>query len=346
MVTLEDVASRAGVSPATVSRCLNRPGSVRAEKRARVEAAIAALGYVPHGAARALASRRSGMIGAIFPALDSALFGGALEALQRVMAEAGYTVVVAASGDDPALEQRHLRHMLQSGIDAVALVGSRRPAETYELIRGRGIPYLTLWRTAAENSHPAVGFDNGLAAEKLTDYLTGLGHERFAVFSGFIDRNDRAADRLAGVERGLAKAGLGLDPALVFQRSFGLEAGREMLRLALDVPKPPTAVICGAEPFAYGALFEAAELGLQVPDDISIAGFDNLSLAAHIRPSLTTLATPQREIGEQAASYLLAKLAGEAVQPPPPLATSLVIRQSTGRPPKAAVQPKQKRTQQ
>lgn len=129
--TQEDVARAAGVSPATVSRCLNNPEIVRPAVKARVETAMRALDYVPHGAARSLASRRSRMIGAIFPSLDSALFGGALEALQSEIADAGYTLVVASSGYDVGRERDHVRNLLASGIDALMLVGGARDEVVY-----------------------------------------------------------------------------------------------------------------------------------------------------------------------------------------------------------------------
>ncbi len=328
--TLEDVARKAGVSPATVSRCLNYPDRVRHDKRRRVMEAIKALDYVPHGAARALASRHSRMIGAIFPAVDNALFGSALEVFQKRMADAGYTVAVASSGYDTRLEERHVHNMLQSGIDALVMVGVERRAEVYDVIQRRGIPYAVLWRSAKGSLHPCIGFDNVQAAENLTDYLVGLDHREFAVFSGLLEDNDRASDRLEGVRRGLAKVGVTLRPELLFERPFGVDEGREMFRLAMTSGVTPTAIVCGSEPFAYGAIFEAMDMGVGIPRDVSIAGFDNLWLARQMTPSLTTVSTPHRDIGEEAAKYLLARLAGRRTSQPRPLETSLIIRNSTG----------------
>lgn len=332
-VTLEDVAHMAKVSPATVSRCLNRPDSVNLDKRARVNHAIQALGYVPHGAARALASKQSRMVGAVFPAIDNTLFGTSLDAFQRTMAEADYTVIVASSTYDPALEKRHVRRMLESGIDALLLVGLLRDEETYDLIRAHGIPYVTVWRSAAQQAHPAVGFDNCAAAEHLTDYLFSLGHERIAVFSGILEHNDRAQDRLAGVRKSYAKHGHSLAAQYLIERPFGVEQGREMLRLIMSLDEPPTAIFCGAEPLAYGAIFEAAAQKIPVPGRVSIAAFDDTWLAAQISPKLTTVRTPNMEIGEEAAKYLVATLSGVQPPLPRPLETDLIIRESTGRPP-------------
>lgn len=332
-VTLHDVARLAGVSIATVSRCLNKPDAVRADKRKNVETAIRTLGYVPDGTARALVSRRSRMIGAIFPAIDSALFGSALEEFQQQLAAEGYTVVVASSGYDPELELQHVRNLIQNGIDALLLVGMSRSPEVYRLIEMRQIPYVTVWRNSAGSQHPSIGFDNVAAAEHLTDYLVGLGHRRFAVFSGLLAGNDRARDRVEGVRRSLERQGIDLPADAVLERPFGVDEGREMARLVLTGPNPPTAIVCGSEPFAYGSIFEAKDMGIDIPRQLSVSGFDDLWLASQIRPSLTTVRTPHGEIGKEAAKYLLARLNGRQLAPPRALETQLIIRKSTASPP-------------
>jgi len=329
-VTLKDVARAADVSAATVSRFINTPVAVRTDKRQRIEDAIKTLGYVPHGAAQALASRRSRMIGAIFPSIDNTLFGCALEVFQHHASAADYTVVVASSEYDPELETRQVRRLLRSGVDALLLVGVERSPEVYNLITARKIPYVTLWRSGGDILHPCVGFDNVAATEHLTDYLIGLGHKRFGVFSGLLKHNDRAQDRVSGVYKSLENHGISAENATILERQFGVDEGREMFRQITSNRNPPTAIICGSEPFAYGAIFEAAEMGIDVPGEISIAGFDDLWLSSQIKPSLTTIRTPQREMAERAARYLLARLSGEQVAAPRPLEIDLIIRNSTG----------------
>jgi len=328
--TLGDVARLAEVSPATVSRCLNNPQSVRPEKRARILQAVETLDYVPHAAARALASRRSRMIGAVFPSLDSALFGGALEAFQKEIAASGYTVVVASSGYDPDAEQVHVRNLLESGVEGLMLIGGRRSEAIYRLIDATGIPYVLTWVSKAPGKRPCIGFDNAAAAAHLTQYLYELGHRRFAVLSGFTEHNDRAAARLDGVAQFLAARGAPLDPDLVFERRFDVDDGREAFRLMMARDAPPTALVCGSEPLAYGAVFEALEAGIRVPQDISIAGFDDMWLAAQMTPALTTVQTPRTEMGRDAARYLLARLSGAEIADPRPLETRLIVRRSTG----------------
>lgn len=330
--TLEDVARLAGVSTATVSRCMNRPATVRVEKRIRIQDAIDRLGYVRHGAARALASRRTRMVGAVFPSLDSALFGGALEAFQAELTKAGYTVVVASSGYDAEQEAHHIRNLLESGIDALMLIGAERPRSIVKLIEATRIPFVQAWVSEAANGHACIGFDNRGAAAHLTEYLLMLGHRRFGVISGILAGNDRSTARLAGIRDALGSFGLDLGPEAVVERPFGADSGREAMNIIMAQDPPPTAVICGSEPFAYGAVFGARSLGLRIPEDVSIAGFDDMWLASHLDPPLTTVRTPRMEMGREAAHYLLAKLRGRAVAHPRPLETRLVVRRSTAPP--------------
>ena len=333
---MEDVARIAGVSPATVSRCINQPQSVRPEKRARIQNAIDQLGYLPNGAARALASRKSRMIGAILPSLDNMLFGGPLEAFQKAVGSAGYTVAVACSEYDQQHERIHIRNFLESRVDALLLVGAHRDPNIYRQIERQGIPYVLTWISSGDRQQHCVGFDNAAAAEHLIDYLVSLGHRRFGMISGFVEHNGRADARLSGVRRALARHDLPLQPDRVLHRPFEPDAGRDAFHILMTSPEPPTVVVCGSEPHAYGALFEARDMGIAVPDDVSVTGFDDMWLAGETSPALTTVRTPRDEMGRQAASHLLAQLRGERVAAPRPLQTTLVVRKSTAPPKKVA----------
>ena len=329
---MEDVARLAGVSPATVSRCINQPQSVRPEKRERIQSAIDHLGYVPNGAARALASRRSRMIGAILPSLDNMLFGGPLEAFQKEVGSAGYTVAVACSEYDQQHERVHIRNFLESRVDALLLVGAHRDPNLYRQIERQGIPYVLTWVSSGDRQEHCVGFDNAAAAAHLVDYLVSLGHRRFGMISGFVEYNDRAGARLTGVRKALACHQLPLDPELLLHRPFEPDAGRDAFHILMSHPEPPSVIVCGSEPHAYGAIFEARDMGIEVPESVSITGFDDMWLAGQTSPPLTTVRTPREEMGRQAAQHLLAQLRGERVAAPRPLETTLVVRRSTAPP--------------
>ncbi len=330
--TLGDVARAAGVSPATVSRCMNQPESVRAEKRERILSAIERLGYVPNGAARALASRKTRMIGAIMPSLDNMLFGGPLESFQKEIGSAGYTVAVACSEYDPQQERIHLRNFLESQVDGLLLVGERRSPEIYRQIERQGIPYVLTWVSSEARKEHCIGFDNAAAAEHVVDYLVSLGHRHFGMISGFVEHNDRAHARYDGVVTALRRHGLSLDPDQLLQRPFDPDAGRDAFHVLMSAENPPSVIVCGSEPHAYGALFEAADMGLKVPEDVSVTGFDDMWLASQTSPPLTTVRTPRGRMGRQAARHLLAQLRGERVVAPRPLETTLVVRKSTAPP--------------
>ncbi|MCY4469859.1 MAG: LacI family DNA-binding transcriptional regulator [Thiotrichales bacterium] len=330
--TILDVAGLAGVSPATVSRCLNRTASVRPELRARVEAAVDSLGYVPNQAARALVSRRSSTVGAVLPSLDSALFGRALESLQATLADAGYMLFVAASGYDLQREGEYIVDLVGKGVEALVLVGANRDPAIYDLLDRKGVSYVLLWTAEPAGGHPWVGFDNRSAANEVTGYLLDMGHRDVAVISGFTGVNDRALARVEGVREALRERGLELPDSRVLQRPFGVNEGREALRTLVSRDEPPSAVVCGTDPLAYGAVFESAAIGVRVPEDLSVTGFDDMLLSAHITPALTTVRTPQKQMGELAARRLIAVLTGEEPPAARPLEFELVVRGSTGPP--------------
>ena len=159
-----------------------------------------------------------------------------------------------------------------------------------------------------------------------------MGHRRIGVISGNLSGNDRATARMAGIEAALVDRGLILREDYVVQTVFGVTEGREAFRRLMTRQPRPTAVICGSEPFAYGAVFESQALGLKVPEDVSVTGFDDMALAAHITPGLTTVRTPRREMGAQAGRYLLSILAGNEPVAPRTMDFELIVRGSTAPP--------------
>ena len=179
----KDVARLAGVSTATVSRALNSPQDVDAETRRRVEIAIEQLRYVPHGAARALRSRRSRMIGAVVPSFDYALYARMTSALQTVLDERGYSLVLATHYYDLSTEVRVTEQLITHGVDAFAFVGLDHDARLYTLLNNYGRPYVLTWGVDHSGMHPSIGFDNRAATFAMTDYLIALGHRRFGLIS-------------------------------------------------------------------------------------------------------------------------------------------------------------------
>ena len=335
--TVADVARAAGVSTATVSRALNQPDSVRPALRAQVLAAVARLGYVAHAGARALSLRRSGTVGVVVPTIDNAIFASGLQAFQRRMAQAGQVVLLAFSDYDPAQEEAQVQALLARGVDALALTGlSQRPG-LMALLAQRGLPWVHTGTYPAPAGAACVGFRNAAAMTRAVQYLLDLGHRRIGMVAGLTAHNDRAADRVAGARQALAAAGLGLPARWLVESAYTLPAARQATRALLQSGPAPTALLCGNDVLAFGALLECAAQGLAVPQAMSVVGFDDLDLARQWRPPLSTVRVPTQAMWTLAAEHLLQRLDGRVTEAEQiELDVELVVRESTARVGKAA----------
>jgi LacI family transcriptional regulator len=334
--TVRDVARLAGVSIATVSRALSQPAVVRQQTRERVDQAIAELNYVADGAARALTTRRTRTVGALIPTLDNAIYAVSTHALQKTLEQANYTVLLACHEFDLAAEARLVRVFAERGVDALALVGTVHAEATERLLASLAIPHVLTWSIDRRRRNLCVGFDNRAAGRLIAEHLLQLGHRRIGMLSGIRDGNDRANDRLNGVRAALRRAGADLPDAAIEEVSYSLEDGRAGLG-SLLARHPVTAVVCGNDVLAIGAIQQAQQLGLQVPDDLSITGFDDMSFATVVSPALTTVRFPIAEVGVQAAHHLIAQLEGGGRPRSVELPVQLVVRRSTAPPARVQV---------
>jgi len=332
---VEDVAAAAGVSGATVSRAINRTGPVSDAIRKRIEQAVAELGYVPNGAARALASHRTRVIGVVIPTLENANFAITAEGAQRYLMKRGYHILVATSDYDPEQEWEQIQSLASHGVDGIVLVGAQRDARVVEFLRSRQLPFVVTW-TLADAPTPSVGFDNAEAARRLATHLIDLGHRHIGVIAGLTRNNDRAAARLEGISRALSDHKLVVAREMLLERPYKIVEGQLALRALMAMSPPPTAVICGNDHLAFGALIECGRQGIRVPGQLSVVGFDDLEFASQIVPPLTTVRVPAEEIGRRAAEYLVAHLCGETAPQTTEVMVSLIVRDSSGPPPQPA----------
>ncbi len=324
---LADIAAMAGVSVATASRSLAQPGIVRAETLHKVRAAALQLGG-PHALAEPRG--RGAGIAAIVPTLDNAIFSRALQAMQATLAEAGQSLLVASSDYRPDTELAALRGLLARGIDGVVLVGAQRPPEAWDLLEEAGIPVVLTW--CGDPRFDGVVVDNRAAGRLAARHLIGLGHKRLGVVCGARRHNDRQRERADGVRDALAEAGLDLPDWRVIEQEVTLAGGRTACATLLSLAEPPTAIICGIDHLAVGCLVEAQSRGMVVPDELSVVGIDNLEMAAHLSPALTTVHIPTARIGEAAARAMLARLSGVAACGVLELPIELVVRHSSAPP--------------
>ncbi|MFX4221585.1 MAG: LacI family DNA-binding transcriptional regulator [Thalassobaculum sp.] len=328
---IEDVARVAGVSTATVSRCLNNPGTVREATRLTVEAAISELGYTPNFGARALAMNRTHTIGAVIPTMENAIFARGFQAVQERLSDAGTTLLLASSGYDPDREAGQIRALLQRGVDGLLLVGESRPDSTYDLLASRDVPIVLVWCNGEKTGHVCVGFDNRHAAHQMARTVLDYGHRRIAMVAGITAWNDRATRRVEGVRQALAAESLTLDEANLVEADYSLEAGAQALRRLMSETPRPTAIICGNDVLAAGVLMGARQMNISVPDELSITGFDDIDLASVLDPALTTVHVPHRRMGWTAADRLLAIKSGSPPEGNISFSTDLVIRASLTR---------------
>ncbi len=330
-VTVREVAHAARVSMATVSRVLNGNSSVDQDLCKRVTAAARRLGYTPHAAARALASQRSRTIGAVIPTLENINFAVGVAALQRRITEAGYTLLLGSSNYDLKEELRQVKALAAHGVAGIMLVGAQHASGLYELLQAKKIPFVNTW--VLDPQHPCVGFDNREIGRALANHLLDLGHVEFGVIAQIIGNSDRAAGRVIGIREALAARGVALPLERLIECPHKITEGQLALRALMQSNRRPTAVICGTDVLAFGALIEARQLGFAVPRDLSIAGINDAEFAAHLTPPLTTMRLPADEIGTRAAEYLLGRVDSLAEGSITPVQVSLIVRASTASPP-------------
>ena len=295
MATLGDVALRAGVSAATVSRVLNHPGKVSTGIRERVMRAMGELGYVRDGAARALASRQSLTIGHVVPTLGIGIFASGVAALQRRLDEFGYQLLVAASDYDEAKEARQVRALIERGVDGIALVGQRHAPEIYQLLRSRQLPYVNTYQFDRQSPHPAIGFDNRIGTFALTRHLIDLGHREFGIVTAAPSLNDRIAARLKGILDCLDAHEIPPSARHIFEvPAQTIVEGRAATRALLAAHPDLTAIYCTTDTLAIGALCECRALGIRVPQDVSVAGYSDLEIVAAARSGAEHRPHPDR----------------------------------------------------
>jgi LacI family transcriptional regulator len=329
-IGLREVAKIAGVSTATVSRAINNPEVVSAVLRERIASVVQHLGWVPHAAARALATRRSGAIGAVFPTLTHGDFARALEGLQDELTGLGYTLLLARSNYDIDQEFRQVRKLVERGVDAVLLVGELHHPDLLPFLEQNDKPHLNLFVYNPNTHGLSIGPDNHKALYRLTQYLLELGHRRFGVIAQETTANDRAAARLQGIRDALAEHALAVRPDCFAVGPWTIREGRELFRRIVAREPRPTAVICGNGYLAVGALLESQVLGIRVPGQISIVGYDDIEIMCELPVPITTVRVSSEEVGRRAAKCIVTQLEGGKEVTEYECGAEIVIRASSG----------------
>jgi LacI family transcriptional regulator len=330
--TIADVARRAGVSTATVSRVLAGLGGARPETQRRVLEAAQALDYRPSEIARALKRRSTQTFGLIVTDIENPYFPQLVRSVEDAARAEGYAILLCNAADDPDREAFYLDLLVERRVDGLIIAASSLGVRHLEWLTAPRLP-VVLVNTAAPDVHlPSIMSDNGAGGRLAAEHLLGLGHRRFGYLMA-PPRNVDAPDRLAGVRQALKAAGLGEGAPTVTTGAPLVGGGEAAMLEMLDRDPRITAVVAYNDLMAIGALRAVRQRGLCVPDDISVVGFDDVAFAAYVDPPLTTIAQGTVEMGRWAVAQLARWLRAGA---PDPTATSiqlpvrLVVRGSTG----------------
>jgi len=331
-VTRDDVAARAGVTPSTVSYVINNgPRPVSTAARDRVLKAITELGYHPSDVARSLRTQRSMTLGLVIPNTANPFYAEVARAVEEVGFERGYTVFLCHSSHLPEREQRYAQMLRAKHVDGAIFHPTTADLGPLAFLSQAGIQVVVLERSVP--GYYCFVADERNGGYLATRHLLELGHRRIGCVVRTGDLTSSAA-RVEGYRAALAEVGLPLDGRLITESDFGYAAGAAASRRLLDLADRPTALVTHNDIIAIGAIKAAAEVGLRVPDDLSLVGYDDIAQAAYAVPELTTIAYPKHRIGRAAAELLLRLLAGEETIPPATivLPVHLVVRASTAPP--------------
>jgi DNA-binding LacI/PurR family transcriptional regulator len=328
--TIKDVAERARVSIATVSRVLAGGDGVSGELAKRVRAAVRTLNYHPNRNARNLRAGKIRTVGVVIPNIENPFFTSVVRGIENALQAAGYTLLLGDADEDPVREQLYLSTLRAEGVAGIILAPVDDKPEGYEELLSTRVPLVAIDLSPGDLSVDLVTVANARGARAAVRHLINLGHTRIGLISGPLHFST-AQERRAGYEQELTAAGLPLGADLVQLGAFREAGGHAAMRALLDLPEPPTAVFVANNLMTLGAIKAIHERGLRIPDDVAIIGFDDMPWADSLQPPLTVVAQPTYELGATAARLLLARLR----EPERPirrivLETALVVRSSCG----------------
>ncbi|MBT9170163.1 MAG: Catabolite control protein A [Actinobacteria bacterium] len=332
MPTIIDVAKRAGVSKSTVSKILTDKPYVSHETREKVMKAIAELGYRPNAIARSLVRNVTKTIGLIISDITNPFFPEIVRGIEDKASEMGYNIFICNSDAKVEREEAYLELLLEKRVDGIIFTSARITDTRIADLRRHNFPFILVSRTLPDVQTDYVVVDNRAGAYLAVEHLISLGHQRIAHITGPKDASG-ALDRLWGYQKAMADHGLKTDAELVKEGDFREQGGYLATKELLSLSSAPTAIFAANDFIAIGALQAINEAGLEVPEDISLVGFDNIHLAGLTRINLTTINQPRYKMGLMATEVLIERIEGKRGPGPVQLVLEpeLVIRSSTKR---------------
>lgn len=333
-LNIGEIARRANVSTATVSRTLNQSGAVRPETARKVWRVAAALNYYPNSHARTLVSGRSRLLGLIVSDITNPFFPELIRSFEGLAAQHQYDLILTSTDYQTARMTGCVRRMLERKVDGVAIMTSEMDLGLIKDLARRGIPlvFMDVGRVGPRMSHVLIDYANGI--RQAVDHVASLGHKRIGFISGPLELHSARTRRQAFLD-GLRAHRIKPDPKLIREGTHTAEGGREAMAAVLRGSKAPSAVVCSNDWTAIGALHAIDEAGLNVPSDISLVGFDDIPLASFTSPPLTSVRMSAGDVGSTAFDALFRLIGGERLEGDVyQVPTKLVVRDSTAKPKK------------
>ncbi len=305
--TIKDVAMRAGVSVATVSRAMNESGPVSDEAREVINKVINESGFRLNKIGRQLKTARTHTIGVLVPSLKNPIFADAVVGIERAAELNGYNVLLASSGYSADKETSTVETFLSSRVEGLILtVADGESSLALRRLSATQLPFVLMFNPCKQNSYSTVSIDNRLAAFELVDALVKLGHRRIVMIAGKSSESDRSIERQAGYEDALERHGI--DQVEIVEVGFENPALVARIEKLANKQLPPTAYFCSTDILAIATIRALTQIGKNVPDDVSVVGFDGISIGEWLTPSLATVIQPAEDMGERATQHLIGRI--------------------------------------
>ncbi len=331
MVNIRDVAKRAGVSAITVSRVINNSGVVNSATRERVNRAIEELGYVPNSLAKSFRSKQTCLIALVLSDITNPFWTTAARGVEDIAAKNGFHVILCNTDENPEKEANYINVLLQRRVDGIIIAATINDKNRFLMLKRHALPCVLLDRRVDGFKCDTVVSDGREGARKMTEHLIGLGYRRIAIVAGPAAIST-AQERVEGYCQALEENQVPLEAGLIVRDTYQQDSGYESVKQLLKQERRPEAIFAGNNFIAVGALHAIRELGLRIPADVALAGFDDIPQGSLISPALTVVSQPAYDMGVAAAEALIARVSGryrgkarEIV-----LATDIIIRESCG----------------
>ena len=332
-MNIAEIAKRANVSTATVSRAINQSGPVKAATARKVWRAISELNYYPNSHARALVSGRSRMIGLIVSDITNPFFPELIRSFETQASQQQYDLLLTSTDYLTSRMTACLRRMLERKVDGVAMMTSEMDMSLIKELGRRGVAlvFMDVGQVGPKMSHVAIDYANGV--KQAVDHLVALGHKQIGFISGPLDLHSARTRRQAFLDA-VRGHGLSPDKRLIREGTHTAEGGQKAMAAILRLSRHPTAVVSSNDWTAIGALHAIHAAGLRVPSDISLVGFDDIPLVSYTNPSLTTVRMSAADVGSTAFDALFKLIGGERLEGDVyQVPTRLIVRESTTKPP-------------